>query len=114
MRPLPAGWELLWDQPPKNRLHKQFNSICTWHDAKMLPDGGVYSLPNLWWHIGQRKWMEHIPEHHQGMSTSVECKSLRAFIRHLHKHDQQLRGYEVILSNRHRYYDVMAKFTNVK
>jgi len=113
MRPLPPGWVLKWDAAPGIRMHKQFNQICTWNASYRRIDGSMYFQPTLWWDHGRRQWINHMPVRHAGLSSSVTCKSLRSFIRHLHRHDKTLRGYEVILSNRYCGYDVTATYVGV-
>jgi hypothetical protein len=110
MRPLPAGWVLEWYAPTHRRLHKRFENICAWHAPMDLPNGDIHSLPTLWWNHGRRCWMDHIPKHHNGMSSSAPCRTLRAFIRHLHRHQHQLRGYEVALYNSFMGYEVTATY----
>lgn len=53
---------------------------------------------SLWWNYEKRQWSENTGG--GGYSSHCDCDSYKAFLRHLKKHKEQLKGYEVILVSR--------------
>lgn len=62
--------------------------------------------PGLWWSYEKRQWTEEPIG--GGYSTHCDCSSYKAFLRHLKKHKEQLKGYEVILVSRYVGHDITA------
>jgi hypothetical protein len=62
--------------------------------------------PSLWWCRKTKKWVtgEFLTD---GGSSHVDCRSYRAFLRHLRKHPE-LKGYEVVLVSRFRDHNIVA------
>jgi ubiquinone/menaquinone biosynthesis C-methylase UbiE len=69
---------------------------------------GESSQPFLWWCHATRKWVTSNTPMPQGGSTHADCKSYRAFLRHLRKHPE-LKGYEVYLVSRFRDNNIIAR-----
>jgi len=82
-----------FDKPRGQRLHKQFIWITN-HD-------------NLWYVDSEKRWMCHdeIPEL-VCYSTCCDCRSIKAFKRHLRKHPE-IRG-KAILVSRFKGFNVYA------
>jgi hypothetical protein len=64
--------------------------------------------PSLWWCFQTKKWVTANMMTPAGVSTHSDCKSYRAFLRHLRKHPE-LKGYEVILVSRYRDNNIIAR-----
>jgi hypothetical protein len=64
--------------------------------------------PSLWWCFQTKKWVTANTMTPAGASTHSDCKSYRAFLRHLRKHPE-LKGYEVILVSRFRCHNIIAR-----
>jgi hypothetical protein len=64
--------------------------------------------PSLWWCFQTKKWVTANTPTPAGASTHSDCKSYRAFLRHIRKHPE-LKGYEVILVSRFRYNNIIAR-----
>ncbi len=58
---------------------------------------------SLWW--DGKQWSEEAP---CNASSHAPVRSYKAFLRHLKKHQEQLRGYEVILVSRYKGYNITA------
>lgn len=63
-----------------------------------FPIDSKYRTHSLWWNYEKRQWSEDTTG--GGYSSHCECGSYKAFLRHLKKHKEQLKGYEVILVSR--------------
>ena len=61
----------------------------------------------LWWCIATRKWVTSNTHMPQGGSTHADCKSYRAFLRHLRKHPE-LKGHVVYLVSCFHDNDIIA------
>jgi len=64
--------------------------------------------PSLWWCNATRKWVTSNTTMPMGGSSHVECKSYKAFLRHVRKHPE-LNGYDVILVSRFRDYNIIVR-----
>lgn len=69
------------------RLHKRFNGIT------------VSGEPLLWWHRRSRRWVTTENLAGRPASSHADCRSLKAFKRHLRKHAAELAGREVVLES---------------
>ncbi len=64
--------------------------------------------PSLWWCNATRKWVTANTPMPLGGSTHADCKSYKAFLRHLRKHPE-LKDYEVILVSRFHDNNIIAR-----
>jgi hypothetical protein len=64
--------------------------------------------PSLWWCHATRKWVTITTPMPLGGSTHADCKSYKAFLRHLRKHPE-LKGYEVYLVSRFHDNNIIAR-----
>ena len=62
--------------------------------------------PSLWWD-GER-WVHYNAPHEKPLTSRAPCRSYKAFLRHLKKHQEELRGYEVVLVSRYVGYSITA------
>lgn len=90
--------ELVFEAPVGLRiLRSRFHGVTTWHTND--------DQPSLWWSFAERRWINRsVP----GSSNYAPCGSYKAFLRHLKKHQEQLKGYEVVLVSRYIGYNVTA------
>lgn len=60
-------------------------------------------LPSLWW--DGKQWTATPTS---GYSNCASCHSYKAFQRHMKKHQESLKGYEVVLVSRYIGYNILA------
>jgi hypothetical protein len=65
----------------------------------------VMSGPRSWWGKETRRWYEDAPQS-EPSSTHAPCRSVKAFRRHLRRHQSELHGCEVVLVSRWRGHNV--------
>ncbi len=91
---------ITFEAPPRKRvLRGWFMGITVFHNDDQ---------PSLWWCHATHKWVPITTPMPDGGSTHADCKSYRAFLRHLRKHPE-LKGYEVILVSRFRAHNIIAR-----
>lgn len=59
--------------------------------------------PFLWW--DGKRWVDRAVS---GSSNFAPCRSYKAFLRHLDRHYEELKGYEVVLVHRYIGFNVTA------
>ena len=92
--------ELHFEAPVGLRiLRSRFMGITAWKTNE--------DQPSLWWSSSERKWLPHGAVTTPA-STHAPCGSYKAFLRHLKKHQDQLKGYEVMLVSRYIGFNVTA------
>ena len=72
-----------------------------------------YSLADLWWSEHFQKWMpikDALTDNDGGASNTAECRSFKAFKRHLRKHPELRDAGEVTLVSRFIGYSITAKW----
>lgn len=89
---------LFFEAPLGQRiLRSRFTGITTF---SIEAEGKYHSL---WWD-GER-WSENAPS---AASSHAPCRSYKAFLRHLDRHYEELKGYEVVLVHRYIGFNVTA------
>jgi len=67
----------------------------------------ITNFDGLWWLVDSKVWVKDLPSPlTEVATTSVDCKTLRAFRRHLRNHPE-IQGKAVLVS-RYKGYDVYA------
>lgn len=66
---------------------------------------GITTFDGLWWCYETKRWVK---EPKVSASTHFDCKSYKAFLRHIRKHPE-LKGHEVILVSRLHDNDIIVK-----
>lgn len=90
---------LLFEAPWRQRiLRNRFIGITTF---SIREEGDKYHP--LWW--DGKCWSENP---NGAASSHAPCRSYRAFRRHLKKHQESLKGYEVVLVNRYIGHNITA------
>lgn len=78
-------------------LRSRFSGITTY---TLNPEA-----PYLWWDFDNKRWVDRaVP----GSSSHAPCRSYKAFLRHIKKHHEMLKGYEVVLFSRYVGYNISA------
>ena len=90
-------WKFEFQQPVGKRiLNSRFIGVTNFHD--------------LWWCYETKSW-KTLDECEGGASTNFsDCRSFKAFKRHLNKHPELKTIPEVILCSRFVGYDIIAKW----
>lgn len=94
-------WEYTFDAPINERImNSRFHGIT------------IIDSSNLWWVDDLKVWMEHddIPKNYNYGTHWDKCKSFKAFKRHLRKHENILKGYEIVLCSRYIGCNIRAKW----
>jgi hypothetical protein len=90
--------EIEFEAPRGSRiLRSRFSGITTFHSDP--------TAPFLWW--DGKQWVDQPVS---GSSNFSGCNSYKAFLRHLKKHQEKLKTYEVVLVSRYIGYNVTATF----
>lgn len=64
-------------------------------------------VPFLWWDEANRQWTnDAVP----GSSSHAHCKSYKAFLKHIKKHKNSFKGFDVVLCSHYVGYDIIAEF----
>jgi hypothetical protein len=86
--------KVLFEAPKRTRLSRYYCGITIMNRS-------------LWWVPSLRKWMEHPPKNHD-YSNFCDCRTTKAFMRHLRKHKNELKDCKIVLVNRFVGHDVTA------
>ena len=84
-------------EPGTRILNRRFMGITTFPKTK--------DQHSLWWSYETRKWDTRL---HGSGSTHAPCSSYKAFLRHIRKHSEELKGYDIVLVSRFHGYNIAA------
>lgn len=92
-------WEFYFDAPKGTRiLRSRFHGITQ------------FSM-DLWWSYEYKKWLPMAECGVQGASSTVRCRSFKAFKSHLRRHPELQTGETVTLASRFGGYDIHARWS---
>jgi len=103
------GWSFTFQAPVGSRILRQSHSVTTFS----RPDKPDFNHA-VWWSRDLRRWVdsEERAALYLPFSTHAKCRSLKAFKRHLRKHEAILKHYRVILVSRFKNHDIVAMFND--
>ena len=93
------GWRITFEAPAGTRILSSRGLGITF-------DG------NLWWSRKLRKWVsfDDLRAAKSDGSSGAACRSFKSFLRHLRKHTDVLKGYEITFVNRFVGHDIFATY----
>ena len=92
-------WLFFFDAPKGTRiLRSRFIGITSFE-------------ANLWWSYEHKKWLPLEECGVKGASTTLHCRSFKAFKSHLRKHPELRAVYTVVLASRFMGHDIHARWS---
>lgn len=92
-------WQFYFDAPKGTRiLRSRFHGITQ------------FSM-DLWWSYEHKKWLPMAECGTKGASSTVHCRSFKAFKSHLRRHPELQTGETITLASRFGGYDIHARWS---
>lgn len=94
-------WKITFEAPIGTRILRRSMYVTVFGD--------------IWWSYKLKRWVsdEYRRSNRGHYSTHARCRSYKAFLRHLRRHEAILKDHEVILENRFKGHQITAKFEGV-